>query len=141
MMNVGQSVEWELAGETKVLGENLPQCSFVDHKSNITWLGIDPRPLNALAMARPNIALTSLWSKESQQPTHDNLLLLAHTECAEDVKAKSHLANKCDKPNMVTESGSENAKNQNLYACYYKYIKTKGLLLKSYNSLSQSLNN
>jgi hypothetical protein len=26
MMSVEQSVEWELAGETEVLGENLPQC-------------------------------------------------------------------------------------------------------------------
>jgi hypothetical protein len=25
-MSVQQSVEWELAGETEVLGENLPQC-------------------------------------------------------------------------------------------------------------------
>jgi hypothetical protein len=25
MMNVEQSVEWELAGETEILGENLPQ--------------------------------------------------------------------------------------------------------------------
>jgi hypothetical protein len=27
-MNVEQFVEWELAAETKVLGENLPQCNF-----------------------------------------------------------------------------------------------------------------
>jgi hypothetical protein len=37
MMNVEQSVKWELAGETEVLGENLPQCHFVDHKSYMTW--------------------------------------------------------------------------------------------------------
>jgi hypothetical protein len=37
MLNMEQSVEWELAGETEVLGENLPQCHFVHHKSYITW--------------------------------------------------------------------------------------------------------
>jgi hypothetical protein len=36
MMNVGQSVELELAGETKVLRENLPQRLFVHHKSHMT---------------------------------------------------------------------------------------------------------
>jgi hypothetical protein len=39
MMSVKQSVEWGLAGETEVLGENLPQCHFVYHKSHMTWLG------------------------------------------------------------------------------------------------------
>jgi hypothetical protein len=32
MLSVEQSVE-ELAGETEVLGESLPQCQFVHHKS------------------------------------------------------------------------------------------------------------
>jgi hypothetical protein len=42
MMSVEQSVEWELVGETEVLGENLQQCHFVHHKSHITWLGSYP---------------------------------------------------------------------------------------------------
>jgi hypothetical protein len=44
IMNVEESVEWELAGETEVLGENLPQCYFVHHKSHMTWPGFKPGP-------------------------------------------------------------------------------------------------
>jgi hypothetical protein len=43
-MSVEQSVKWKLAGETEVLGENLPQHHFVRHKSHMTWPGMEPGP-------------------------------------------------------------------------------------------------
>jgi hypothetical protein len=58
MMSVEQSVEWELAGETEVLGEN----HFVHHKSNMTRTRAAPvgsRRLTAWAMARPSKLLKS----------------------------------------------------------------------------------
>jgi hypothetical protein len=42
MMNVEQSVEWELAGESEVLGENLPQSTL--STSNPTWPDLGSNP-------------------------------------------------------------------------------------------------
>jgi ADP-ribose pyrophosphatase YjhB (NUDIX family) len=44
MMNLEQSVERELAEETQVLGDNLPQCHFVHNESHMTYRGLEPKP-------------------------------------------------------------------------------------------------
>jgi hypothetical protein len=42
VMMMENLVEWRLAGETEVLGENLPQHHFVHHKSHLPDLGSNP---------------------------------------------------------------------------------------------------
>jgi hypothetical protein len=34
----------ELAGETEVFGENLPQCRFLHHESHMAWPELEHRP-------------------------------------------------------------------------------------------------
>jgi hypothetical protein len=43
-MIVEKQIECRLAGETEVLGENLPQRHFVHHKSHMTRPGFEPGP-------------------------------------------------------------------------------------------------
>jgi hypothetical protein len=45
MVTVEQRVEWRLAGETEVLGENLPQHHFFHHKPRMTRPGLEPGSL------------------------------------------------------------------------------------------------
>jgi hypothetical protein len=42
IMMMEKLVEWWLAGETEVLGENLPQCRFVHHKPHMLCLDANP---------------------------------------------------------------------------------------------------
>jgi hypothetical protein len=44
MMIVEKLVECELAEETEIFGENLPQRHFVHHKSHMTWSWLEQGP-------------------------------------------------------------------------------------------------
>jgi hypothetical protein len=55
IMSVEQSVERQLGGENEVVGENLPQCHIVHHKSHVIRRELEPGlgRLSALRAGRP----------------------------------------------------------------------------------------
>jgi hypothetical protein len=64
IMTMENLVEWRLAGETEVLGENLPQRHFVHHKSHLTRPGFEPGPKHSeKTCPSANLSITNpTWS-------------------------------------------------------------------------------
>jgi hypothetical protein len=76
IMIMEKSVEW-LAGETEVLGENLPQCRFVHHKPHMLPVRNPGRrggkpASNRWATARPKC--NKLWTNEFSLAFYQNLI-------------------------------------------------------------------
>jgi hypothetical protein len=81
-------MEWRLAGETEVLGENLTQRHFVHHKSRAA--AVESQRLTAWAMAQPywsylllsrfvtqllSIPVHEIWTQRMQFPPPTTLYL------------------------------------------------------------------
>jgi hypothetical protein len=74
-------VEWELAGESEVLGENLPNSRFFHRWSYMIRIGIEPEPqggnwrLTARIMEQPNTGDTKVlrwepsWGSFTRHPS------------------------------------------------------------------------
>jgi hypothetical protein len=62
-MRMENLVEWWLARETEVLGENLPQYRFVRHKFHMNWSGANPgRRGGKPAINRFSYGTALLWN-------------------------------------------------------------------------------
>jgi hypothetical protein len=58
-------MEWELSGETEVLGKNLPQWHFLQNKSNMTWSRIKLGPTNRLGYSMAT-CIQTIWKYEGK---------------------------------------------------------------------------
>jgi hypothetical protein len=76
MVIVEQLVEWRLAVETEVLGENLAQRHFVHHKSHMTTAGLEPgKPATNFL----SYGATHIWRKINVITFSPNFLVLNTT--------------------------------------------------------------
>jgi hypothetical protein len=87
-------VEWELAGKTKVLGENLKQNHFVHNKPHVDWPWIELKPrwweTDDWAMALSDKYWETLFCCGSQYCCHkSNTIVTARGWTAEESGFKS----------------------------------------------------
>jgi hypothetical protein len=71
MMVIVENLAGCLAGETKVLGENLLQCHYVHHIAHLTWSGIEP----SLLSFSQSLSLRSEYFSHHTNPNNLNLSL------------------------------------------------------------------
>jgi hypothetical protein len=96
-MNMEHLVEWELAGDTEVLGENLPQHHFVHHKShndltgNWTWTAaVGSQWLTTWAVAQPGCQVSTVCTPVCHLNSTGHVLLPGHWTVHE--KSRSSVA-------------------------------------------------
>jgi hypothetical protein len=143
-MNVERLVEWELAGETKVLGENPPQYHSVHHKSHTTWSEIEQpilqTPSITILQSASITAFTGLYidiyicscsggPHQHQCRSHALKILICFGELAASYSAK-RLA-------LLTQgpSGIPQLQNTNKYRrCALNFATTLSFLLVNYSN-------
>jgi hypothetical protein len=110
-MRIGNFVEWWLAGKTEVLGENLPQCHFIHHKSQMTWPGANPGRRGGKSATNRLSYGTATNFATAQDPDSDAPRFILATYCPE-----IHLSVKLPSLSWSSElSLSKRHFRQNLY--------------------------